>query len=462
MRLTTKLITLTRALALSISTTAIAADPPRFEMLDLCDISGTLSGVPYHINNDGTVTGIADFDGTGDFQGVVWVGGTQAIQLSTLPGEHASVGAATSEAGLPVGTSYIIEEKYGRWYFYPTAVLWDGLVPVSLQDLVTSGPPDLELDEALAVNNHGVIIGAARDTVLERGRAFRLDVNTGELIDLGTLGGNSARPDAMNDNGIIVGQAWTAGGQNHAFRWENGSMTDLGTFGGRDSRATDVSESGRIVGGAQSTTSPELAVLWDVDGSMINLGTLGGNQSNANGISDDGAIVGFSTDSINYAHAFFYEDGTMWNLIDLIPPNQGWAGRANALGINDAQQVTGTMYRQDLGDRPFVATRVHLTIEPPVPGQAGTVNTINLTGATPGSSVYLVHGRNAALTAIPGCVGAPIHIADPQLAGKAQADEKGNAVVQGYVSNKASGKTLRLQAFERSICKVSNVVIHEF
>jgi probable HAF family extracellular repeat protein len=335
--------------------------------------------------------------------------------------------------------------------------MWTVDEVITLQDLVQSGP-DLELDNGIDINDSGQIVGQARDPEKMQGRGFLLE--DGVLTDLGTLGGHGSSAEAINSLGIVVGQAWTDMGQNHAYRWEEGEMVDLGTLGGRDSRATDINDLDQIVGGAQSTTSPELAVLWE-DGEMIELGTLGGNQSNANGINNLGQIIGFSTDEIHHAHAFFWEEGVMYNLLSLIPPDQGWGGRANAHGINNAGQIVGIAYRED-GDHGFVATRTHLKLEDPVPGIAGMVNTISVTEASPGARIYLVWGLNAGMVQLPGCAGATILINRPLLIGSVTANEHGKAEFSAYVPSKIAGRPIRIQTLEPGACHVSNVVVHTF
>ena len=54
----------------------------------------------------------------------------------------------------------------------------------------------------------------------------------GKMTDLGTLGGRSSRPRAINERGQVVGESVTASGETHPFLWQNGKMTDLGTLGG--------------------------------------------------------------------------------------------------------------------------------------------------------------------------------------------------------------------------------------
>jgi probable HAF family extracellular repeat protein len=48
------------------------------------------------------------------------------------------------------------------------------------------------------------------------------------LIDLGTLGGSSSNPTAINNKGQVIGGSLTAGDlASHAFLYSDGTMTDL-------------------------------------------------------------------------------------------------------------------------------------------------------------------------------------------------------------------------------------------
>lgn len=96
--------------------------------------------------------------------------------------------------------------------------------------------------------------------------------------DLGTLGGNTSAPHAINDLGTVVGIADTAGGAQHAFVYENGVMNDLGTLGGSFSTARDINNNGMIVGWANPTGSGAYHAFSYQNGVMTDLGTLGGHQ----------------------------------------------------------------------------------------------------------------------------------------------------------------------------------------
>jgi probable HAF family extracellular repeat protein len=69
-----------------------------------------------------------------------------------------------------------------------------------------------------------------------------------DVRDLGTLGGNSARPADINDRGEVVGSSLTASGEQHAFIWDDGPLHDLGTLGRSSSEAQRINDAGLIAG----------------------------------------------------------------------------------------------------------------------------------------------------------------------------------------------------------------------
>ncbi len=84
-----------------------------------------------------------------------------------------------------------------------------------------------------------------------------------ELVDLGTLGGNSSVALGMNDIGDVVGWSQTDSGV-HAFLWQDGQMADLGTLGGRWSEARDVNNFMQIVGVAKDANElPRAFYAWN-------------------------------------------------------------------------------------------------------------------------------------------------------------------------------------------------------
>ncbi|MBI3988252.1 MAG: hypothetical protein HY347_01405 [candidate division NC10 bacterium] len=121
-------------------------------------------------------------------------------------------------------------------------------------------------------------------------------------------------------------------------------------------------------------------------------------------------------------------------------------------GLVDSAPDTVVVTVQDLG----------LILSGPTPGLAGTVNTLEVSCATPDAKVFFVHGFQSSSTAVPGCPGVTVDILNPKLTARAVADTSGHVHLSGFVPNQASGKTILLQAVERSNCSFNNLVTHTF
>ena len=158
---------------------------------------------------------------------------------------------------------------------------------------------------ASAVSADGAVVVGNAATAGGNNHAFRW-AGAGGMADLGTLGGNGSSASAVSADGtVVVGEANTGSGS-HAFRWTNNVMTDLGTLGGSTSYARAVSADGAVVVGESNTGSGPHAFRWTGAGGMSDLGTLGGTQSYALAVSADGAVVvGYARLAGNTAsHAF--------------------------------------------------------------------------------------------------------------------------------------------------------------
>ncbi|MEE9356192.1 MAG: LamG-like jellyroll fold domain-containing protein [Methylococcaceae bacterium] len=185
------------------------------------------------------------------------------------------------------------------------------------------------------INESGQIVGTISDEPLES-RAF-LYTND-NLVDLGTLGGNSSVPTAINNQGEIVGYSKTAEGTEHAFLYSSGVMTDLGTLGGNNSRAFDINDRGEIVGESATIGDGSLRAFSYSFETMTDLGTLVGDFSSAIGINNSGEITGNSSASLG-RQPFIYKNGLM-TMLENLPTGLVPGGIQNdARAINDAGQI---------------------------------------------------------------------------------------------------------------------------
>jgi probable HAF family extracellular repeat protein/predicted outer membrane repeat protein len=153
-----------------------------------------------------------------------------------------------------------------------------------------------------------------------------------EIIDLGTLGGDSSRAYALNDPGQVVGISATAGQVHHAFLWDRtGGMLDLGMLsGGGHSLAFSINDHGQVVG--RSGRYDSRAFIWDKDTGMTDLGMLlGGGYSEAYGINNSSQVVGVWED-----HAFLWHSETGMLDLGLLV-----SGDSIAYAINNVEQVVG-------------------------------------------------------------------------------------------------------------------------
>src|SRR6266699_190455 len=211
---------------------------------------------------------------------------------------------------------------------------------------------------ALWINNGGQTVGHSQNGLVDplTGAPASIAVlwkSNGEIINLGTLGGNQSLAVALNDRSQAVGAAANTipdpfslagfGTQARAFLWENGAMRDLGTLGGPDSIAWYVNERGQVAGISYTDSTPNDTTgiptlhpfLWE-NGKMLDLGSLGGTLADIFGFNDRGLVVGQMTlpgDEFN--HPYLWDGGTLRDL--------GTFGGSSgfAAGLNNSGEVVG-------------------------------------------------------------------------------------------------------------------------
>lgn len=300
----------------------------------------------YWISENGLITGTSDNGqidpllGFPESHAVLWRDGA-ITDLGTLGGGYESWGLSVNDRGDVVGFATNTTLEPLSFFCVPgvdcpqtRAFLWREGV---MHDLGTLGGSDAI---ASLVNNKGQVAGISYTSTNPSPNCYVLSLGNSDLvthpfywddekgmIDMGTLGGTCAQPNAMNNRGQIVGVSNVAGDSSwHGFMWDHGVLTDVGTLGGTISSAVWVNNAGHVIGYA-TTPGDQYShgYLWR-NGVMIDLGSLpGGNCSNVWGINASEQIVGGSLDcqsGLNgTGHASLWENGgPMVDLNTLVAP----------------------------------------------------------------------------------------------------------------------------------------------
>ena len=168
------------------------------------------------------------------------------------------------------------------------------------------------------INSRGIPVGESTNSTIDPLTGWPEETavlwKDGQVINLGTLGGNESQADAVNDRGQIAGFAANAvpdsfpsplglpgfGTQQRAFLWEDGVMRDLGTLGGPDANALLLNDRGQISGISYTSAIPNSSGVPTIDpflwknGKMLDLGGFGGTVGGPSWLNNRGQVVGSS------------------------------------------------------------------------------------------------------------------------------------------------------------------------
>jgi probable HAF family extracellular repeat protein len=223
---------------------------------------------------------------------------------------------------------------------------------------VNSGAPNW-------INDRGVVVGVSENGLIDPLTGFpeieAVVWKHGQIINLGTLGGNASSSNAVNNRGEVTGNALNTIldpfeielRPSELLLWYRSNtnaepMQDLGTLGGPDSAGEFVNERGQVAGVSYTSFTPNPGTgiptqdpfLWD-DGTMIDLGTLGGTAGWPWSLNNRGQVTGQSNlaDDVHF-HAFLWSRGVLTDLGTLGGDN------SSARWVNDAGEVVGraTLY----------------------------------------------------------------------------------------------------------------------
>ena len=190
------------------------------------------------------------------------------------------------------------------------------VTPLGRFDGPYNWPEGGDVSTPFAIDNSGHIWGAI--VTDEDPYAVHHFFYDGSMHDLGLLTGGY--DTFTNASGQVAGSYRIGGVEDplHAYLDTNGSRLDLGTLGGNDSQAYGINDLGHVVG--HSWTSEDVPHAFLYDGTMHDLGNLGGDYSIAFDINNHGQIVG----ETDYLRGFLYENGTMYDLNDMLEPGNIW------------------------------------------------------------------------------------------------------------------------------------------
>jgi len=298
---------------------------------------GTLPGGQgsgtFWISGNGHIAGISQngeidpLTGSGVVHGVLWHGG-QIVDLGT-EGGYESFAFAVNNRGQVVGAAEnTIPDPFSPFGTQLRAFLWQGGI---MQDLGTLGGPEAV---GFLVNERGQVAGYSFPNAtpnsdngpcppnLPTQEPFFWDKHSG-MIDIGNFGGTCGLANALNNRGQVAGQSYLAGNTTaHAFLWDRRShpqLRDLGTLGGDNASGEWLNDAGDVVGyadvpnppGCTGLTCVHHGFLWK-DGVMTDLGTIGSDPcSRALSINSRGQIVGLTIAVCggNPTHGFLWENG---------------------------------------------------------------------------------------------------------------------------------------------------------
>lgn len=307
------------ALGVLLLASAPASAVPIYSLVDIGTFGGS-SSVPLALNDARQVVGYAE-DSSSIRHAFVYDHASGTLTNIGASGTR-SVATDINNAGQVIGRDGLLPDINVFVYDYASGTR------TNLGTLVR---------DFQGINDAGKVVGVSSnvDTAI-------YDIGTDTLTNMGLSLGI---PGALGSEGYDINMAGQIAGiihfsgLTHAFFYDpSGGVVDLHTPGDIRSAAYAINSSGQVVGEAREASGRTSAFLYNSDGTKLDLGSLGGESSIPYDINDAGQIVGLSTLAGNARRAFLYDGGTMYDLNDLIDPDDLLAGTIRfyeAYGINN-------------------------------------------------------------------------------------------------------------------------------
>ncbi len=286
------------------------------------------------------------------------------------------------------------------------------------------------------------------------------------------VGGARSGADAINNLGHAAGTARNQLGVSRPTLWRDGQTIDIGGEPyDQDGTATGVNDWTEAVGNLPNLRRP---FRW-FNGHTVLLPKLYpcSTVGQAWAVNDAGLIAGQDARrDCGGSVAMIWERLTpraqvpaeyaVFDLNNHIPRHSD-VELLDAKDINNAGQMAIFGEYDDGRERGLLVTPYLFEMSDPVPGRAGTMNTITVTGLQPNQRVHLVWGtREGAQKIRAACPGGTLLIRDPQALPAVRADANGVATITLNVPLIARGRTVRLQAVAPVECQISHTVTWTF
>ncbi|MEE8155972.1 MAG: hypothetical protein V3T53_13545 [Phycisphaerales bacterium] len=340
-------MTISSAALLTAAVTQAAWGQPQYSIVDLTELAndiGVVQSEGRSVNAAGQVVG---FEGVslGIERAIVWDSDGTAQFLVNLPKDNSTIAADIADEGTIYGLSELVElvdcGNFIKIFETQKATMWQNGRPIDINGLVKGGDTSFDLNLVRDHNDAGKLVGFGRDPKGPPFTARGFLLEEGIVINLDILD----RPIAINNLDQIVGYA--GAGQDKAYLWDGGVLTNLhdhDLITGVTSRALGISDDAIITGEIQfDIAKPEEAGLW-IDGEPIRLvPEINRPQGAATAINSHNQVVGWFNDLDNLQEgfrAFIWEDGERIELLDVIPPEEGW-NTLFPFDINDQGQIVG-------------------------------------------------------------------------------------------------------------------------
>ncbi|MCL4197208.1 MAG: hypothetical protein KJZ69_06915 [Phycisphaerales bacterium] len=382
---------------------------------------------------------------------IVWNNG-EVLFIPTPVGYREVLVNDIGSGGVVSGTAKPLDSSDRKPFVW---TMTHGIVPVTLLNGTVSGVARSLSDHGWA----GTLLGGSCSSGVDYATTWRGAIPT-------QVGGARSGANAINNLGHAVGSGRNQVGVSRPTLWRDGQIIDIGGEPyDQDGTATGVNDWTEVVGWVTFVGS----FHWH-DGVRTLLPALGQCGASPRAINNAGIIAGESNPDprcINgQQHAVVWERaGPQFVLFDLNDwiPRHADLRLVSAKDINDAGQMAVFGEYTDGRERGFLVTPYLFEMSDPVPGRAGTVNTITVTGLQPNQRVHLIWGtQEGAQKVRAACPGGTLLIRDPQALPAVRADQSGVATITVNVPLIARGRTVRLQAVAPIECQISHSVTWTF